>query len=84
MKAIVTGEPVSRRALLEKQALVLAKYCPVDSGNPLICPLCELRKLGARARRAWVRRLTRSDLEFLTLYHATCSAERRRDAAGSC
>lgn len=79
MKAKVAGAPVSRRVKLEEQAIALAKCCPVDRSNPSTCPLCELRKLAARARRAWLRRLPLADLEFLALYHATCSAERRRD-----
>ena len=81
MTAKATGAPVSRRAALEQKAIALAKYCPVDRSNPAICPLCELRKLPARARQAWVRRLPLADLEFLALYHAACSAERRRDRA---
>lgn len=81
MKATAPGAPVSRRLKLEQQAIELAKRCPVDGTNPAICPLCELRKLSARARRAWVRRLPLQDLQFLALYHATCSAERERDLA---
>jgi hypothetical protein len=81
MKAKVTGAPVSRRVQLEQQAIALAKRCPVDGSNPPTCPLCELRKLEARARRDWLRRLPLVDLEFLALYHATCSVERRRDLA---
>ena len=79
MKAKIADAPVSRRVKLEEQAIALAKYCPVDRANPSICPLCELRKLDARARRTWVRRLPLADLEFLAVYHATCSLERRRD-----
>ena len=81
MKTKVAGAPVSRRVKLEEQALVLARRCPVDGGNPSTCPLCELRKLDARARRAWVRNLPLADLEFLALYHAACAAERRRDVS---
>jgi len=81
MKAKVTGAPVSRRVKLERQAFTLARHCPVDGNNPAICPLCELRKLPPPARRAWVRRLPLADLEFLALYHGTCSVERRRDLA---
>lgn len=83
MKAKIIGAPVSRRIRLEQQAIALAKYCPVDRSNPVICPLCELRKFGAQARRAWVRRLPLADLEFLSRYHAICSVERRRDALPS-
>jgi hypothetical protein len=81
MKAKATGAPISRRVKLEQQAIALAIDCPVDRSNPAICPLCELRKLPPQARRAWVRRLPLEDLEFLSLYHAACSAERRRDRA---
>jgi len=83
MKAKVAGAPVSLRVELEQQALALARCCPVDRTNPPVCPLCELRKRDVRARRAWVRRLPLADLQFLSLYHATCSAERRRDLGRS-
>lgn len=79
MKTKFPGAPVSRRTRLEEQAFQLTRHCPVDRGNPFVCPLCELRKLDARARRAWVRGLLIADLEFLALYHVTCSKERRRD-----
>ena len=80
MKIKATGAPAGRRLRLERQAVTLARFCPVDRTNPDFCPLCELRKLGEPARRAWVHGLTLEELQYLVLYHANCATERRQAA----
>ena len=67
---------------LKRQATALSAKCPVDGSNPGHCPLFGLRALGVRERRAWLRGLSRADLEYLLCYHACCVAEKKR-AAGS-
>lgn len=62
------------RTRLERQAMNLSKRCPVDRSNPINCPLCDLRLLGARVRRVWVHALTLEELQYLVLYHANCAS----------
>jgi hypothetical protein len=81
MKTKAPGTPAGRRRRLERQAVVLAKFCPVDRTNPDNCPLCGLRLLAPEARRVWVHGLTLKELQYLVLYHANCAAERKRTAA---
>ena len=66
-----------RRLELERRTFELSKACPVDGSNPPECPLCELRPMPARARRAWIKMLTDPELEYLATYHATCYAEKK-------
>jgi hypothetical protein len=65
-----------RRLVLEERTFELSKGCPVDGANPPECPLCGLRPMSARARRAWIRKLSDDELEYLATYHATCYAEK--------
>lgn len=78
MKIKVTSPVKGTRKTLERKAIFLSKYCPVDRKNPVQCPLCNLRKMNARDRRLWVHGLTLGDLRYLVLYHATCSIIRRK------
>jgi hypothetical protein len=59
---------------LEHQALTLAKACPIEQVNPDHCPLCDLRLLAPRDRKAWVQALTMEELEYLMLYHHGCAS----------
>ena len=63
-----------RRVWLERQAFALSKHCPADRSNPGVCPLCGLRPLPARERRAWIYRLTVEELEYLATSHPCCYA----------
>jgi hypothetical protein len=63
-----------RRVRLEQQAFELAKQCPVDHVNPVDCPLSGVRRLAARERRGWIRRLSDEELEYLATYHRCCLA----------
>ena len=74
-KSVVADD---RRSRLETQAIALSKHCPVDRSNPDSCPLCDLRLLGLRARRAWVHGLSLEELQYLVLYHAGCAGEKKR------
>jgi hypothetical protein len=65
-----------RRLELEERTFELSKACPVDGSNPPECPLCGLRPMPARARRAWIKMLSDPELEYLATYHATCHAEK--------
>ena len=65
-----------RRLELEERTFELSKGCPVDGSNPPECPLCGLRPMSAQARRAWIKRLSDDELEYLATYHATCYAEK--------
>lgn len=65
-----------RRLELEERTFELSRACPVDGSNPAECPLCELRPMRARARRAWIKMLSDPELEYLATYHATCYAEK--------
>ena len=73
-----------RRLELEERTFELSKGCPVDGSNPPECPLCGLRPMPARARRAWIKKLSDNELEYLATYHATCYAEKMasKKAAG--
>lgn len=82
MKTKESVSPGGRRVVLERQALALSKRCPVDGANPGNCPLCDLRPLGLREKRMWIRGLTLSDLEYLVTYHACCAAEKQQALAG--
>jgi hypothetical protein len=62
-----------RRVRMERQVMNLSKSCPVDRTNPDHCPLCDLRLLPARERKAWVQSLTLEELDYLMLYHHSCS-----------
>jgi hypothetical protein len=62
-----------RRLRMERQALTLAQQCPIDRNNPDHCPLCVLRLLPARDRKTWVQSLTMEELDYLMLYHHSCS-----------
>lgn len=75
--------PDDDRIRLERQAILLSKYCPVDRLNPATCPLSNLRLLGVRERRTWVQGLTFEELQYLVLYHTGCASERKRTAAAS-
>jgi len=71
------SSPVAvRRLELEERTFELSKGCPVDGSNPPECPLCGLRPMSARARRAWIKMLSDADLEYLATYHATCYTEK--------
>jgi hypothetical protein len=67
-----------RRAGLEQQAFELSKQCPVDGANPVDCPLSGVRRLAARERRSWIRRLSDEELEYLATYHRCCLAVKTR------
>ena len=77
MKTKKSVSPDGLRTKLERQAMALSKRCPVDRSNPINCPLCDLRLLGARDRRGWVRALTLEDLQYLSLYHHCCAAVKK-------
>ncbi len=49
---------VGRRLELEERAFELSKRCPADCANPAECPLCGLRTMPARVRRAWIQKLS--------------------------
>ena len=74
-KSVVTDD---RRSRLETEAIALSKHCPVDRSNPATCPLCDLRRLDVRARRAWLRGLSLEELQYLVVYHAGCAGEKQR------
>jgi hypothetical protein len=74
-KSVVSDD---RRRRLETQANALSNHCPVDRSNPDTCPLCDLRRFGVRARRAWLHRLSLDELQYLVLYHAGCAGEKKR------
>lgn len=76
MKTKASVAPHDHRSLLERQAIALSKFCPIDRSNPDGCPLCNLRLLSVRGRREWVHGLTLGDLRYLVLYHANCAAVR--------
>ena len=82
MKPQQTSAAGGRRIWLELQAISLSKHCPIDRSKPGSCPLCGVRSLGVRERRAWVRGLTLDELEYLVTYHACCAAEKERTTAG--
>ena len=73
-KAIVSSD--DRRSELEKLAFALSKTCPIERLNPRNCPLFDLRPLGARDRRSWIRQLTLDELEYLATYHYFCATEK--------
>jgi len=79
-KALVSAD--GRRSRLEKLAFLLSKTCPVEQSNPRNCPLFDLRPLAARERRAWIRRLTLDELEYLSTYHQLCAADKEAKVKG--
>lgn len=75
------GPTRDRRGWLERRAFELSKLCPVEHGNPLDCPLFELRPLRARERKVWIHRLSDEELEYLATYHACCATVKAALAA---
>lgn len=75
------GPVQPRRSWLEDRAFELSKTCPVEHGNPVECPLSDLRRLDAGQRRKWIQRLTVEELEYLASYHACCSTVKSALAA---
>jgi len=69
-----------RRAKLERRAFELSKLCPALHANPAECPLFGLRPLPAPERRAWLRKLSDDELEYLASYHAGCYTEMKATA----
>jgi len=50
----------------------LSECCPVEHGNPELCPLFELRRMSPTKRAQWVNDLTENELAYLTAYHHVC------------
>ncbi len=71
---------VERRATMEARAFMLSGGCPAERRNPPDCPLFGLRSMSARARRAWIHKLSDAELEYLHVYHTTCAAEKATSA----
>jgi len=79
--AISHAASADRRVRMERQAMQLARSCPIDRTNPDHCPLCDLRLLPARERNLWVQSLTMEELDYLMLYHHSCSSLKTNGAS---
>ena len=66
--------PPKRLRWLNRQIAQIVPTCPWTKHNPPECPLCEVRKLSARAVAEWLDRLSPEEKEYLVLYHQCCLA----------
>ena len=67
-----TNAPVCSDEQLRTGLLGVLNACPVDSCNPVECPLHCLRQMEYARRLQWLQALNRSDLEYLAAYHYVC------------
>jgi len=58
---------------LEAKVFGLAMACPCDQGNPIDCPLYQIRKMSLRERHGWAHGLSETAMEALLDYHEKCS-----------
>ena len=59
---------------LEARVFGLAVACPCDQGNPIDCPLYEIRKMSLRQRHVWAHSQSEEDMRALLEHHEKCSA----------
>jgi len=62
-----------QRTVLRDDLLRLTEQCPVEGGNPVDCPLFDVRQLAPAKRRHWVEALTQDELAYLNAYHCVCA-----------
>ena len=59
--------------------MMLTLECPISGGNPVFCPLHEVRTLDLWHRIKWVSGLASEHLIYLAAYHPVCARWQSED-----